>query len=46
FHPRCPFANERCKAERPEPLPTPEGALVACHGVQEGRVPDAPLQAA
>ena len=53
FHPRCPFANERCKIERPEPLPArgdaPGGAaLVACHGVEEGRLPDdvRPLSAA
>src|SRR5262249_56359302 len=42
FHPRCPFANERCKAERPEPRRIKSdgvdgGALVACHGVEEGR---------
>jgi len=38
FHPRCPFANERCRAERPE-LIAAEGALVACHAVEEGRLP-------
>jgi len=43
FHPRCPFANDRCKAERPEPKSVPDGGLVACHGVEEGRVPDAPI---
>jgi peptide/nickel transport system ATP-binding protein len=37
FHPRCPFANERCKAERPELLPF-EGGSVACHGIEEGRI--------
>jgi peptide/nickel transport system ATP-binding protein len=38
FHPRCPFANERCKHERPELLPA--GATrVACHAVAEGRLP-------
>ena len=39
FHPRCPLANERCRAERPELIPargTPEAA-VACHAVEEGR---------
>jgi peptide/nickel transport system ATP-binding protein len=36
FHPRCPLANARCKAERP--LETRVGeVLVACHAVQEGR---------
>jgi len=38
FHPRCPFAAERCRTEVPRLLPV-EGALVACHGVEEGRIP-------
>ena len=38
FHPRCPFANERCKTERPRALPI-EGGTVACHGIEEGRIP-------
>jgi peptide/nickel transport system ATP-binding protein len=38
FHPRCPFANERCKSERPKALPI-EGGTVACHGIEEGRIP-------
>ena len=33
FHPRCPLANDRCKAEAPAML---DG--VACHAVEEGRV--------
>jgi peptide/nickel transport system ATP-binding protein len=33
FNPRCPFANERCRAEVP---PLLEG--VACHAVHEGRI--------
>ncbi len=37
FHPRCPHANERCKAERPAQLRF-GGALIACHGVEEGRI--------
>jgi peptide/nickel transport system ATP-binding protein len=36
FHPRCPLANERCKAERP-PLREFQGIRVACHAVEEGR---------
>ena len=39
FHPRCPLANERCRAERPDLIPargTPE-TTVACHAVEEGR---------
>ncbi len=36
FHPRCPLANDRCRTERPELLPS-LGAEVACHAVEEGR---------
>ena len=38
FHPRCPFANDRCKAERPKALPI-EGGTVACHAIEERRLP-------
>jgi len=41
FHPRCPFANDRCRRERPE-LIGAEGTLVACHAVEEGRLADLP----
>ncbi|MBV9076258.1 MAG: ABC transporter ATP-binding protein, partial [Methylobacteriaceae bacterium] len=34
FHPRCPFANERCRAEVPPFLES-----VACHAVHERRIP-------
>jgi peptide/nickel transport system ATP-binding protein len=37
FHPRCPLANARCKAERPAPR-NAGGATVACHAVEEGRL--------
>ena len=37
FHPRCPHAYARCKAERPALL-TFQGMKVACHAVQEGRI--------
>jgi peptide/nickel transport system ATP-binding protein len=37
FHPRCPFAFERCRAERPELLPA-GGSTVACHAVQDGKI--------
>jgi len=37
FHPRCPHANERCKAERPK-LQSLRGVKVACHAVEEGRI--------
>ncbi len=40
FHPRCPFAAERCRRERPELLVAGE-SLVACHAVAEGRLPPA-----
>jgi peptide/nickel transport system ATP-binding protein len=36
FHPRCPLANARCRAERPEPTAAGD-VLVACHAVAEGR---------
>jgi peptide/nickel transport system ATP-binding protein len=41
FHPRCPFANDRCRKERPELKRAKAGAgwaEVACHGVEEGRI--------
>jgi peptide/nickel transport system ATP-binding protein len=37
FHPRCPYANARCSAERPR-LQTLHGIQVACHAVEEGRI--------
>ena len=37
FHPRCPHANERCKAERPSQMAI-DGAVVACHAVHELRI--------
>ena len=38
FHPRCPFANARCGVERPGY--TRDGDVsVACHAVEEGRLP-------
>jgi peptide/nickel transport system ATP-binding protein len=40
FHPRCPFAYERCRRERPELIDV-GGTLVACHAVEEDRVPQA-----
>jgi len=38
FHPRCPYANERCRVELPE-LKLYGQSRVACHGVEEGRIP-------
>jgi len=37
FNPRCPHANDRCRAERPQ-LHAVEGTRIACHAVQEGRL--------
>jgi peptide/nickel transport system ATP-binding protein len=37
FHPRCRFANARCRAELPRLLPAGT-ALVACHAVEEARI--------
>jgi peptide/nickel transport system ATP-binding protein len=39
FHPRCPHATDRCRAERPALRPLPSGDRVACHAVEEGRLP-------
>jgi peptide/nickel transport system ATP-binding protein len=33
FHPRCPYANERCRTEVPAVINN-----VACHAVEEGRI--------
>jgi peptide/nickel transport system ATP-binding protein len=38
FHPRCPYANDRCRSQRPE-LQEFEGTQVACHAVEERRIP-------
>ena len=38
FHPRCPYADERCRRERPALLAA-GAARVACHAVEEGRLP-------
>jgi peptide/nickel transport system ATP-binding protein len=37
FHPRCPHADARCAAERPE-LIDAGGVQVACHAVADGRI--------
>jgi len=37
FHPRCPHANARCKAEMPLPIAA-GAATVRCHAVEEGRI--------
>jgi peptide/nickel transport system ATP-binding protein len=40
FHPRCPFAYERCRRERPELIDV-GGTLVACHAAEKDRLPQA-----
>ena len=37
FHPRCPFANARCRVEMPLPIQA-GAATVRCHAVEEGRI--------
>jgi peptide/nickel transport system ATP-binding protein len=39
FHPRCPYANDRCRSEVPRLEETPSGGLAACHAVEEQRIP-------
>jgi oligopeptide/dipeptide ABC transporter ATP-binding protein len=46
FHPRCPLANDRCRREAPTLGETPSGARVACHAVEEGRLPARAVAAA
>ena len=46
FNPRCPFANERCRAEIPMPIPTDHGGEVRCHAVEEGRLSEEVVRAA
>jgi len=43
FHPRCPFAADRCRLEVPALAPAPGGGEVACHAVEEGRLRAAPV---
>jgi len=37
FHPRCAYANDRCRRQRPSLL-VAGGTFVACHAVEEGRL--------
>ncbi|MEO8305505.1 MAG: oligopeptide/dipeptide ABC transporter ATP-binding protein [Betaproteobacteria bacterium] len=41
FHPRCPFADDRCRAETPVLKEFAGGGWVACHAVDEERLPTA-----
>ncbi len=38
FHGRCPNANDRCRQEVPVARTLESGSVVACHGVEEGRI--------
>jgi dipeptide transport system ATP-binding protein len=42
FHPRCPYANQRCRTEFPKLQPFRRGSAHyhACHAVEERRLPD------
>jgi peptide/nickel transport system ATP-binding protein len=40
FHPRCPYAEARCRSEPPR-LRREGRGFVACHAVEEGRLPPA-----
>ncbi|MCG6906786.1 MAG: ATP-binding cassette domain-containing protein [Desulfobacteraceae bacterium] len=39
FHGRCPHADARCAREVPRLRPSGQETRVACHGVEEGRLP-------
>ena len=39
FHPRCPYANDRCKSEAPSMIVADDGSMVSCHAVEENRMP-------
>ena len=42
FHPRCPFAQERCRVEEPEVRDVGGGHLAACHYSEELELPGVP----
>jgi len=48
FHPRCPHAEDRCRREAPALRAAGAEGEVACHAVEEGRLPPrvVPLRAA
>jgi peptide/nickel transport system ATP-binding protein len=43
FHPRCPFAKDRCRGETPEPIAV-GASQVRCHAVAEGRLSGEPIR--
>ena len=38
FHPRCPYAFDRCRVEAPTLKPVATGHAVACHAVEQGTI--------
>ncbi len=38
FHPRCPYAFDRCRVEAPALKPAAAGHAVACHAVEQGMI--------
>jgi len=38
FQSRCAYANDRCSVDQPMPMHQPDGSIVACHAVEEGRL--------
>ena len=40
FQSRCSYANNRCLSDKPRPIAQPDGSMVACHAVEEGRMTD------
>jgi peptide/nickel transport system ATP-binding protein len=40
FQSRCAYANDRCRTDQPRPALQPDGSMVACHAVEEGRMVD------
>jgi peptide/nickel transport system ATP-binding protein len=46
FHPRCPYAVDRCRVETPVLEPIAPGHLVACHRAWELRLPGIPREPA
>jgi oligopeptide transport system ATP-binding protein len=45
FHPRCPFAFERCRTTVPMPIQTATGQTVRCHLYEDGRTDPVDLAA-
>lgn len=44
FHPRCPHADARCKAQQPS-IQSIAGVRIACHAIEEGRLQPEPRSA-